>query len=82
MEQRDEELILSLLPQNPELKEAWDEHKRLAGAVEALMERNHLTATEEIEKKNLQKLKLSQKDRILEILAEHRNGSSQETSSA
>ncbi len=81
MEQRDEELIISLLPQNPELKEAWDEHKRLSGEVESLMERSHLTASEEIEKKNLQKLKLSQKDKILQILAEHRQGP-QETSSA
>lgn len=72
MEQRDEELIISLLPQNPELAEAWDEHKRLSSAVDDLMERSHLTASEEIEKKNLQKLKLSQKDKILLILAEHR----------
>jgi uncharacterized protein YdcH (DUF465 family) len=81
MEQRDEELIISLLPQNPELAEAWDEHKRLSTAVESLMERSHLTASEEVEKKNLQKRKLSQKDKILGILEQHRRRP-QENSSA
>ena len=64
MAQRDEELIGSLLPQNPELKVAWDEHGRLASAVEGLLERSHLTASEEVEKKNFQKLKLIEKNKI------------------
>jgi hypothetical protein len=74
MEQRDEELILSLLPQNPELKEAWEEHKRLKAAVDGLMERSHLTATEELEKKDLQKRKLAQKDKIQLLLADCKRG--------
>ena len=74
MEQRDEELITSLAPQNPELEGAWSEHRRLAGEIEGLMERTHLTAVEEVEKKNLQKLKLIEKDKILRILDAHRRG--------
>jgi uncharacterized protein YdcH (DUF465 family) len=74
MEQRDEELIESLLPQNAELKQAWDEHRRLSDAVERLTDRGHLTAAEEMEKKNLQKLKLAEKDKIQRILDLHRRG--------
>jgi len=74
MEHHDVELIESLLPQNPELKEAWDEHRRLSAAVDKLLDRGHLTASEEIEKKNLQKLKLAEKDKIQRILDQHRLG--------
>jgi uncharacterized protein YdcH (DUF465 family) len=80
MEQRDEELIVSLLPQNPELKGTWDEHGRLASEVEGLLRRSHLTAEEEVTKKNLQKLKLIEKDKILKILDEHRRVEQPETS--
>ncbi len=72
MEQRDEELIISLLPQNPELKEAWDEHRRLAVEIERFEQRGHLTAPEEVEKKNFQKLKLAEKDKIQHFLDEYR----------
>ena len=81
MEQRDEELITSLVPQNPELEGAWAEHRRLAEAIDGLMERTHLTAAEEVEKKNFQKLKLIEKDKILRILDAHRR-SQQPNSSA
>jgi len=74
MEPRDEELIESLLPHNPELKAAYDEHRRLKDEVEKLTSRPYLSADEEVEKKNLQKQKLAEKDKIMRILAEHREG--------
>jgi uncharacterized protein YdcH (DUF465 family) len=74
MEPRDEELIETLLPHNPELKAAYDEHRRLKGEVEKLTSRPYLSAAEEVEKKNLQKQKLAEKDKIRRILAEHRDG--------
>ena len=73
MEQRDEELVKALLPQNAELKAAYEQHKQLKAQVEALQSKGSLSEDEELAKKNLQKLKLAEKDKIMQILAEHRD---------
>ena len=78
MEQRDEELIQALLPQNAELKAAYDEHTTLKSAVDGLQSRSLLTADEELSKKELQKRKLAVKDKIMQILAGHRRGHASE----
>ena len=62
MERRDEELILALLPQYPELKTAYEEHMRLNAEADRLAAKSHLSADEEITKKDLQKRKLAEKD--------------------
>lgn len=80
MDPHDEELIQGLLPQIPELKSAYEEHGRLKEQVDGLSQRSHLTAAEEIEKKDLQKRKLAQKDKIARLLAQHREGVSTEQS--
>ena len=49
MERREEELILALLPQYPELKTAYEEHTRLKAEVDKLATKSHLSADEEIE---------------------------------
>jgi uncharacterized protein YdcH (DUF465 family) len=72
MEQSDEELAITLLPQYPELKTAYEEHSRLKTQVERLTVRSYLSPGEEVEKKDLQKRKLAEKDKILRILDEHR----------
>ena len=72
MEQRDEELAKSLIPQYPELKTAYDEHMKLKAQVEKLTARSYLSPSEEVEKKDLQKRKLAEKDKIMRILDEHR----------
>ena len=72
MERREEELILALLPQYPELKTAYEEHTRLKSEVDKLSLKSHLSADEEMEKKDLQKRKLAEKDKIMKILADHR----------
>ena len=72
MEQSDEELAITLLPQYPELKTAYEEHSRLKAQVERLTVRSYLSPSEEVEKKDLQKRKLAEKDKILIILDEHR----------
>lgn len=72
MEKKDEELIRALLPEEPELRERYEEHRELEARLEALQQRAYLSAEEEFEKKRLQKLKLAGKDRIMEILARHR----------
>ena len=80
MEQRDEELIRSLLPRDPELKTAYEEHGRLKAEVDRLAQRAHLSAEEELEKKDLQKRKLVEKDKIMRILADHREETPSEQS--
>ena len=72
MEQSDEELAITLLPQYPELKTAYETHSRLKAEVEKLTVRSYLSPSEEMEKKDLQKQKLVEKDKILRILDEHR----------
>ena len=72
MEKRDQELIVTLVDRDPELKEKWEEHLLLEGQLAELQKRLHLSNDEEVEKKRLQKLKLAGKDRIMEILSKYR----------
>jgi uncharacterized protein YdcH (DUF465 family) len=72
MEQKDQELIVSLLEREPELRRYYDEHAVLERQLDALQHKLYLTPEEEVEKKRLQKLKLAGKDKIMEILARHR----------
>jgi uncharacterized protein YdcH (DUF465 family) len=75
MESYERAQIESLLSRDEELRGLWDEHlayeKRL-GELDGLP---HLTPEEELERKRVQKLKLHGKDRIVGILARHREGS-------
>ncbi len=73
MEKRDEELIRSLAEQNDELRSLYDQHVVLEKELAEFNGRLHLSAEEELEKKELQKRKLAGKDRIMAILAEHRS---------
>ena len=72
MEQRDEELIVALLPHNPDLRAAYEEHSRLNVEVDKLAAKAHLSPGEEIERKNLQKRKLAEKTKIIRILDDYR----------
>ena len=72
MEKHDQELIVSLIDRDAELKEKWEEHIVLENQLAELQHRLHLSTDEEVEKKRLQKLKLAGKDRIMEILSKYR----------
>lgn len=72
MEKKDVELIESLLPHDPELKQYYDEHLVLEQQLTELSRKLYLTSEQEIEKKQIQKRKLHGKDRIMEILDKHR----------
>jgi len=74
MEKKDEELIQQLLPRDPELKQFYDEHLELEAQLADLNRKLYLTPEQDIEKKQLQKRKLSGKDRIMEILDRYRTG--------
>ncbi|MCE2486469.1 MAG: hypothetical protein J4F42_13210 [Desulfurellaceae bacterium] len=72
MEAKEEELIRSLIDTDPELRRCYEEHQQLKHRLEQLRQQAHLTEQEELEEKRIQKQKLAGKDRIMQILARHR----------
>lgn len=72
MEENDLQLIRKLIPKNKELKVLWDEHLGYEEKLEQLNKRRYLSTEEEMKRKEIQKLKLRGKDRIAEILRDHR----------
>lgn len=72
MEQRDLELIETLVEEDPELANLWKEHRGLETQIQTMDDRVYLSAEEQMERKRLQKLKLAGRDRIEAILADHR----------
>lgn len=72
MEKKDEELIQTLLPHDPELKQYYDEHLELEAQLADLNRKVYLTPEQDLEKKQIQKRKLQGKDRIMQILEKHR----------
>jgi uncharacterized protein len=72
MEPTDEQLILSLVEREPELKRYYDEHLELEKKLAQMNHKGHLNPEEEVERKRLQKVKLAGKDRIMEILSRYR----------
>lgn len=72
METKDEQLILSLVDRDPDLKRFYDEHVQLEKRLAQINHKGFLNQDEEVEKKRLQKVKLAGKDRIMEILNKYR----------
>ncbi|TMA77938.1 MAG: DUF465 domain-containing protein [Deltaproteobacteria bacterium] len=72
MEARDEQLILSVVDRDPELKRLHEEHLQLERQLAQLNHKGFLNAEEEVERKRLQKVKLAGKDRMMEILSRYR----------
>jgi uncharacterized protein YdcH (DUF465 family) len=72
MEKWDLELIQKYLEQDPDLKRHMTEHQDFERRLEEFARRPYLTADETLEKKRLQKLKLSGRDKIEQILARYR----------
>ena len=72
MEAKDEQLILSLVDRDPDLKRFYDEHVQLEKRLAQIDHKNFLNQDEEVERKRLQKVKLAGKDRIMEILNKYR----------
>ena len=61
-------LIEQIVHQDAELQQHVDEHRKLKGMLEALNHRRYLMPEEQIERKNLQKRKLREKEKIIMIL--------------
>ena len=72
MEAKDEQLILSLVDRDRDLKRFYDEHVQLEKRLAQINHKGVLNPNEEVERKRLQKVKLAGKDRMMEILSKHR----------
>lgn len=72
MEDKEDLLKKRLIEEDPEFKRLMEEHAEFEKLLEGFNERSHLTPSEEIERKKIQKLKLSGKDKMEAILAKHR----------
>ena len=69
----DTESIEEAFPKNGELRELSVEHHKLDERLEELTKRHFLSKPEQVEQTNLKKLKLKIKDRIEDIVRQHRS---------
>lgn len=74
MDTADLELIEELAPRNEELRLLVQAHRAFEEQLDELGRRRYLSVTEQQEVARIKKEKLRGKDRILQILAEHRRG--------
>lgn len=72
MDARDEELVKALAPENVGLRRSYEKYSRLKTEVDESFTRAHLTADEELQRRELQKQKLAEKDKIIRMLDEYR----------
>jgi len=72
MDARDEELVKALAPEHAGLRRSYERHARLKAEVDELSARPHLTTEEELHRRELQKQKLAEKDKIARMLGEYR----------
>jgi len=80
MDARDEELLKKLAPSNTGLRRIADKHALLKAEVDELSSRLHLTADEERRRRELQKQKLAEKDRIVRMLDDYRRANAEASS--
>jgi len=76
MNEDDRQLIEALIPQVPELAQLVAEHEAFEAQLDELGRRRYLSDAERLTVARLKKEKLRGKDRIHQILAEHRRTSS------
>jgi uncharacterized protein YdcH (DUF465 family) len=70
----DENALIEHLKQiDPEFRQLAEDHLRYEQQLEEFNKLRYLTSEQEIEKKHVQKIKLRDKDRMAEILKEHKS---------
>jgi uncharacterized protein YdcH (DUF465 family) len=73
MEMDENNLIEHLKQTNPEFRQLMEEHLQYERQLEEFNKMRYLTSDQELEKKRVQKIKLRGKDRMAEILKEHKS---------
>ncbi len=74
MNDDDRILIERLVPTNEELEALVKAHEAFEGQLDEMSSRRYVTDAERLEIARIKKQKLRGKDRILQILADHRRG--------
>ena len=72
MEMEEKVLIEHLKETNPEFRQLMEEHLLYERQLEEFNKLRYLSSEQELEKKRVQKIKLHGKDRMAEILKEHK----------
>ena len=71
MDQRETDLLEKYAPQDPELKELWDDHLLYEKQVDKLEAKGYRTPTEDQTLKQLKKQKLEGKTKLMALLDRH-----------
>ena len=69
---KEQEIIESLRQGNEDFRKLYDEHHVLDGTLAEMDKKVYLTPEEEIERKKLQKQKLSKKDKMAEMVRDYK----------
>jgi len=72
MEQCDLDLIQKHMITDHQLRKLYEEHLDLEHRLETINQKSHISPEEELEKKNLKKVKLKGRDEIERILRKYR----------
>lgn len=67
----EQELLTKVRKENVEFRKLHDEHSKLKNRVEELNRMKFLSAEQELEKKTIQKQKLKNKERLLQIIDDY-----------
>ncbi|TAN43493.1 MAG: DUF465 domain-containing protein [Nitrospirae bacterium] len=69
---KEQEIIESLRQGNEEFKKLYDDHHVLDGQLAEIDKKVYLTPEEEVERKKMQKQKLSKKDKMAEMIRDYK----------
>jgi uncharacterized protein YdcH (DUF465 family) len=72
MEKADHELLLTIVPSNPNLKKLYERHRKLEREVESVGRYTAYSSAAALRQRELKKLKLRGMEEIMTILNEHR----------
>jgi len=69
----EEDLVEKICRENKEFKKLWENHYELKEKIQEFERMKYLTPEEELERKNLKKIKLKEKDLIMQMVSEYRS---------
>lgn len=75
----EEELLERLCSENMDFKKLLEKHYEMKEKIQEFDKRKFLTAEDELEIKNLKKVKLKEKDLMMQMVEEYRSKDSQAT---
>jgi uncharacterized protein YdcH (DUF465 family) len=69
----EEELVEKICRENKGFKKLWENHYELKEKIQEFERMKYLTPEEELERKKLKKIKLKEKDLIMQMVSEYRS---------